>query len=148
LLGIDLLYLLGMARYCLFSFCAFSISPISSEEGRPVPTVGSTTRMFSFSEESRNATIRLLQYYCTCTLASFPGPAQLLIGKAGRAWYLLSYEHDVISNGKKIQNEKAMSCLTNHKFNAWCVQQSSPASYMCKLPGTFALLSPSVPTVN
>ena len=45
----------------------------------------------------------------------------LQYGKAGRAWYLFSCEHDVINlMVKKIQNEKS-KFHTYCTFNVWCV---------------------------
>ena len=44
-------------------------------------------------------------------LASFPGPAQLSFacstenGKAGRAWYLFSLEHDIIGKWRKFSEQ-------------------------------------------
>ena len=47
-------------------------------------------------------------------LASFPGPTQLSVacsnGKAGRAWYLFSREHDII--GKRRKFSERTGCIS------------------------------------
>ena len=58
-------------------------------------------------------------------LASFPDhrPAfrRLQYGKAGRAWYISSRQHDVIEKWLNFQNEDAMFCML---FNHLHVQRS------------------------
>ena len=58
-------------------------------------------------------------------LASFPVPRpafrRLQYGKAGRAWYIFSREHDVIDKWQNFQNEDATFCVL---FNHLHVQRS------------------------
>ena len=56
---------------------------------------------------------------CSVVLTSFPVPRRafrrLQYGKAGRAWYISSCEHDVIDKWQTFQNEDAMFfVLFNH----------------------------------
>ena len=69
---------------------------------------------------------------CLASLVPRPHPAfrRLQYGKAGRAWYLFSCEHDVISKLRKFA--ELTGCVsrisTNYALNAQCVRQSPPAS--------------------
>ena len=66
------------------------------------------------------------------SLVPRPRPAfrRLQYGKAGRAWYLSSREHDVISKlWKFAELAGCVSRIFNrYTFNAQCVRQSPPAS--------------------
>ena len=60
-----------------------------------------------------------------------PCPAfrRLQYGKAGRAWYLFSREHDLISKLRKFAKQAAFRIfLIDYVLNAQCVRQSPPAS--------------------
>ena len=68
---------------------------------------------------------------CPPSLVPRPRPAFhcLQYGKAGRAWYLFSCEHDVISKLRKIAEQAAFRVFsTDYVLNAQCVRQSPPAS--------------------
>ena len=69
-----------------------------------------------------------------------PCPAfrRLQYGRAGRAWYLFSREHDVISKWRKFAKlTGCVSCIFNRLHaqrsmcKAQCVRQSAPASCVC-----------------
>ena len=55
------------------------------------------------------------QSMCVCSLASFPVPRpafrRLQYGKAGRAWYIFSREHDVIEKWQNFQNEDVLRVI-------------------------------------
>ena len=68
-------------------------------------------------------------------VASFPVPRpafhRLKYGKAGRAWYISSREHDVIEKWQNFQNEDATFCML---FSHLHVQRSvsmTVARYVC-----------------
>jgi len=64
------------------------------------------------------------------SLAPRPHPAlcRLQYGKAGRAWYLFSREHDVISKWQRMKKPSFTYWSTNYKFKSWRVWQLPPAS--------------------
>ena len=69
--------------------------------------------------------------YYIHSLVTRPRPSfrRLQYRKAGRAWYLFSHEHDVISKLQKFA-EQAAFCVfsTDYTLNAQCARQSPPAS--------------------
>ena len=72
-----------------------------------------------------------LSTYCVASLVPRPRPAfrRFQYGKAGRAWYLFSREHDVIGNLQKFAEQVAFHVFAiDYALNAQCVRQSPPAS--------------------
>jgi len=76
------------------------------------------------------------------SLASLPGPCPafhcLQYRKAGRAWFLLSCEQDVINKWQKNNSEWRSQVLhivwpTTSSMLAWCVWQSPLTRYVCKV---------------
>ena len=62
-------------------------------------------------------------------IASFPAFRRLQYEKAGRAWYLFSREHDIISKLQKFAEQAVFRVFsTDYALNAQCVRQSPPTS--------------------
>ena len=69
------------------------------------------------------------------SLVPRPHPAfrRLQYGKAGRAWYLFSHEHDIIGKLQNLPNLQAAfrAFSINYALNAQCIRQSPPTSQIC-----------------
>ena len=68
------------------------------------------------------------------SLVPRPRPAfrRLQYGKAGRAWYLFSREHDIIGKLQKFAEQAVFRVFAiDYALNAQCVRQLSPASQIC-----------------